>query len=109
MVDLRKVFARQLRKRRREAGVTQAGLAEAADRSTDMISRLERGIIAPSFETLEAIALALEVHPSVLIGGKPAHPSAADKRAAKVVKLVLDADPSRLAQIDRLIRALDGA
>lgn len=108
MNNLKKVFAKHLRKHRRECGFTQAELAEAVDRSTDMISRLERGLLAPSFDTLEAIAVALRVHPSVLVGGKPSHPTASDKRTARVIGIVLDAEPVRLAQIERLIKALDG-
>jgi len=104
--DLRTLFGQQLRKLRREANWSQAELAEAVDRSTDMISRLERGAIAPSFDTLEAIADVFDAHPAELLGGKPAHPTPDDKRMARVMKMVRDAEPARLAQIERLIAAL---
>ncbi len=107
MTSLRETFARELQKRRRDADITQAELAEAVDKSVDMISRLERATIGPSFDTLEALAYALGVHPSVLLGGRPANPTPVDKKAARVIKMVLDADAKRLAQIERVIMALD--
>jgi len=47
-----------IRKRR---GLTQDQLAERIGRTGDAISQLERGRSLPSFETLERLALALDV------------------------------------------------
>lgn len=41
--------------------MTQEQLAEAASVSVDFLSLVERGINAPSFETLERLARALKV------------------------------------------------
>jgi transcriptional regulator with XRE-family HTH domain len=49
---------RALRKRR---GLTQAALAELIDRSEVAVRAIERGASAPSFETLERLALALDI------------------------------------------------
>jgi transcriptional regulator with XRE-family HTH domain len=49
---------RVIRKRR---GLTQEALAEEVERTVDAISQLERGRSLPSFETLERLALALDV------------------------------------------------
>lgn len=49
---------RALRKRR---GLTQARLAELIDRSEVSVRAIERGASAPSFETLERLALALDI------------------------------------------------
>lgn len=49
---------RVLRKRR---GFTQERLGEAIDRSADAVSQMERGIIHPSFDTLERLAATLDV------------------------------------------------
>lgn len=46
---------------RRRRGLTQAGLAERMERSSDAISNLERGKSLPNFETLERLSEALDV------------------------------------------------
>jgi transcriptional regulator with XRE-family HTH domain len=46
---------------RRGAKLSQAELAERADLSIDSISRIERGLRAPSYEALERLADALGV------------------------------------------------
>jgi transcriptional regulator with XRE-family HTH domain len=61
MVDLRKKFGKRLRTLRRQAGLTQEQLAEAAQISVDFLSLVERGINAPSFENLEKLAKAIGV------------------------------------------------
>lgn len=61
MNNLKKQFGEQLRNLRKRTGMTQEQLAEKALISVDFLSLLERGINAPSFETLERLALALDV------------------------------------------------
>jgi len=61
MDDLRKKFGKRLQTLRRQAGLTQEQLAEAAEISVDFLSMVERGINAPSFENLEKLAKALGV------------------------------------------------
>ena len=51
----------QIRKYRRERGMTQARLAEAIDRSTSLVGHIERGTRVPSVDTLVAICKALRV------------------------------------------------
>ena len=70
-VELRKLFGASLRQCRRSRGLTQAQLAEATDLSLEMIGRLERGLTAPSFETIGSLAAALQVAPPVLFGAEP--------------------------------------
>lgn len=62
MENLRKKFGKRLRTLRRQAGLTQEQLAEAAEISVDFLSLIERGINAPSFENLDKLATALGVH-----------------------------------------------
>ena len=50
--------------------MTQAKLAERADLSVDLISRIERGDRAPSLESLEKIAEALGIDPGELLNFK---------------------------------------
>lgn len=61
MSDLRVQFGKRLRQLRRERDLTQEYLAEAAEISVDMLSNIERGVNAPSFETLEKLAAVLKV------------------------------------------------
>lgn len=61
MNALRKEFGEQLRRLRRQANLTQEELSSEANVSTDLISLIERGICAPSFDTLEKIAIALKL------------------------------------------------
>ena len=61
MEKLRVQFGKKLRDLRKEKGKTQEQLAETASISVDFLSLVERGINAPSFETLEKLARALDV------------------------------------------------
>lgn len=61
MAALRAQFGERLRLLRRQADLSQEELAECADLSLDFISLVERGINAPSFESLEKLAAALSV------------------------------------------------
>jgi len=56
---------KELRERR---GMTQSSLAEAAELTSDEVSRIERGVREPRFGTLERLAAALNVAPGELFG-----------------------------------------
>lgn len=58
--SLRKQFGIHLKHMRLQRARTQEQIAEAAGVSVDLISNIERGINAPSFETLEKLACALD-------------------------------------------------
>lgn len=61
MASLRVQFGRHLRRLRLARDMTQEQFAEAARVSVDFLSLVERGVNAPSFETLERFARALKV------------------------------------------------
>ena len=66
IVDLTKTnlkvkFGRKLRQIRRFKNLTQEQLAEAIGVSVEFISNIERGINAPSFDTLEKLSEFLNV------------------------------------------------
>lgn len=61
MTSLRLHFGKRLRKLRRRKDLTQERLAEVLDVSVEFISNMERGINAPSFETLEKLSGALDL------------------------------------------------
>lgn len=66
MSELRIQFGRRLRQLRRQKDLTQEQLAEATGLSVDMLSNIERGVNAPSFETIEKLAQALDIHANTL-------------------------------------------
>ncbi len=70
MADIRKKLGKRISQLRMEAGMKQAKLSEKADLSIDSISRIERGDRAPSLESLESIAEALQVDPAELLNFK---------------------------------------
>lgn len=59
--NLRSLFGRRLKHLRKQKNFTQEQLAEVTGLSVEFLSNIERGINAPSFETLEKLAEALEV------------------------------------------------
>jgi transcriptional regulator with XRE-family HTH domain len=61
MSQLRRKFAERLRKLRHQRGMTQTELARSTGLSVSFIRSIEQAIYAPSFESIEAIAKALEV------------------------------------------------
>jgi transcriptional regulator with XRE-family HTH domain len=56
MSNLRILFGKRLRKIRRNKDLTQERLAEMLGVSVEFVSNMERGVNAPSFETIEKIA-----------------------------------------------------
>lgn len=61
MATLREQVGALIRHHRDRAGLTQADLAEKAGIASETVSRIERGSLAPSFETLADFATALGV------------------------------------------------
>jgi transcriptional regulator with XRE-family HTH domain len=61
VATLRKKFGRRLRTIRIRRRMTQEQFAERMDISVDFLSLVERGVNAPSFETLERMAKRLRV------------------------------------------------
>jgi len=66
MPTLRQDFGRRLRGIRLERKMSQERFAEFVGVSVDFLSLIERGINAPSFETIERLAKRLRVPVNVL-------------------------------------------
>ena len=66
MPPLRKEFGTRLRTIRQERKLPQERFAELVGISVDFLSLIERGINAPSFETLEQMAKRLRVPVKVM-------------------------------------------
>lgn len=65
---LTETFGANLRHQRKAKSLTQAELAERVGISTEMISKVERGIASPSFPTIEKLADVLGVPEVVFFG-----------------------------------------
>lgn len=61
MANLKILFGKNLRKIRRRKDLTQERLAEILGVSVEFVSNMERGVNAPSFETIEKIAKAFDL------------------------------------------------
>jgi transcriptional regulator with XRE-family HTH domain len=66
-MELREVFARNLRRLRRERGLSQEALAAEAGIDRTYISALERGLYSASVDMIERLANVLSVAPHVLL------------------------------------------
>jgi len=76
MASLRKDFGIRLLAIRRERKLTQEQFAEYVGISVDFLSLIERGINAPSFETIEQMAKSLRVPVKALFEFPERRPSA---------------------------------
>jgi transcriptional regulator with XRE-family HTH domain len=66
-MDIRKVFARNLRRYRRKAGLSQEELAHRAEIDRTYISSLERCLYAASIDVVDRLATALELQAADLL------------------------------------------
>jgi transcriptional regulator with XRE-family HTH domain len=73
-MDIREVFARNLRKARSARRLSQEALAHEAGVDRTYVSALERGVYNATIVTVAKLAKALDVEPSELLraGARPA-------------------------------------
>ena len=57
-----KNFGEQVRSLRRQQGLTLTELAEKTQRSASLLSQIENGNVSPSFNTMQSVAEALDIH-----------------------------------------------
>jgi transcriptional regulator with XRE-family HTH domain len=90
--------------------MTQEVLAERLDLSMETIGKIERGVAAPSFETAERIAEALNLPPLVLFGiGKEAVPRGERGRLLGRINATLSGmNDEQLARAARIMEAFVG-
>lgn len=85
-MSLAVTFGTNLRHHRKAKHLTQDQLAEMVELSSEMISKIERGIAAPSFTTVERLSEVLEVPEVALFG----------------VGLVVTSDNTRMRQLSKI-------
>lgn len=104
MAELKEVVGERVRARRRQLGLTQARLAEAAHVSTELVSRIERGICLPSVPTLVAFATTLKTTPDWLLAFEV--PGRKARELDALVDAVQRLPAPRRREIQRIAEAL---
>jgi len=66
-MQIREVFARNLRKARHEKGLSQEALAYEAEVDRTYISALERGVYGATIDMVDKLAMVLNVEVSTLL------------------------------------------
>jgi len=66
-MDIREIFARNLRSARRACGYSQEELAHRADLDRTYISSLERNVYSATLDVVDRLARALSVEPGALL------------------------------------------
>jgi transcriptional regulator with XRE-family HTH domain len=109
-VELKQAFGARVRHHRRAKGMTQEELAERLDLSMETIGKIERGVAAPSFETAERIAEALNLPPLALFGiGKETMPRGERGRLLGRINATLSRmNDEQLARAARIMEAFAG-
>lgn len=91
--ELRRQSARMLARARREQGISQAQLAERCGTDQAVISRIERGVVSPSLDTLWRVSAGLGLRPVLRLEAMP-EPAATERRIPqKVMAQVKEAEP----------------
>ncbi len=70
-MEIREVFARNLRRSRYSRGLSQEALAHEADMDRTYISSLERGLYSASIDTVAKLAEVLGIEPDELLHRLP--------------------------------------
>lgn len=70
-MEIRELFAQNLRRHRRAKGLSQEELAYRADIDRTYVSLLERRVYSVSIDTLAKLAKALEIEPDALLKRPP--------------------------------------
>lgn len=107
-MSLATIFGTNLRHHRKAKHLTQAQLAEKASLSTEMVSKIERGIAAPSFTTVEKLSEILGV-PEVVFFGVGLIVTTDSERTrilSKIQTKLSRLNEDQLVRADRLLGAL---
>jgi len=107
-MDLKQIVAANVRQLRKTNNMTQAQLAEELDLSLDMIGRMERRLIAPSFKTLESLCKVFRVSGVDLFGSGASTGLKTDRALIlnEINSLLSRMSDKNLEQAKRLLEAL---
>lgn len=105
---LLEILGSNTRQYRRARGLTQAQLAERVSISVEMVGKIERGVSAPSLETIEKLSRALDVQPAALFGAKTSA-TAPDSRSAilqRIDRHLANLNEADLTKVEGILAAL---
>lgn len=107
-MDAGQAFARGLQRARRQKGLSQARLAEAASLSVQMVAALEQGDKAPSIATIDKLCGALGLSASGLfsVGEAKTSPDDDTERIAALLRGMSRAEKDAVFEIVRRVVAL---
>lgn len=107
-MSLAEIFGTNLRHHRKARGLTQAALAEQVDLSSEMISKIERGVAVPSFESIQRIAECLNLPEPALFGVGPTLMDATERSRllSRIHARLSRLNEDELARAERMLSAL---
>tara|TARA_R110000787_G_scaffold189852_1_gene301413 strand:- start:298 stop:618 length:321 start_codon:yes stop_codon:yes gene_type:complete len=105
-MELQKTFGSNVRQFRRARGWTLERLAGEVGVSRETIGKVERGISAPLFETVEKIADALNVPPQNLFGVKSFPPGERGELLAEISGVLANLNHKQLERVRKMLEAL---
>jgi transcriptional regulator with XRE-family HTH domain len=107
-LSLNEIFGSNLRNQRKAKELTQEALAARVGLSAEMISKIERGVAAPSFATVERIAEELDISEVVLFGvGLVTAPRGERGRLLQKIHATLSRmNSAQLARANKMLSAL---
>ena len=99
------VFAREMRSRRKQEGLSQEGLAEKAGVSMPLVSEMERGIANPTLQTLEKISAYFQTTVSEMLKCEDNSDGLATMRI-NLIRKILGSNRDELEKISRFFAKL---
>ena len=102
------IFGANLRHHRKGRHLTQAALAERTALSTEMISKMERGIAAPSMATVEPLCAIFDLPPAMFFGAGvlPQGDTERMRLLGKIHARLSRLNEGQLVRADRMLAAL---
>ena len=108
MAELEKRFGRMVAAHRRLRGMTQEALADSADTSVDLISKIETGASGARFPNIAKIAAALGVDPAELFTPERGFAQLRGGIYRELATELAALDDQQLAKVQAVIRAMLG-
>ena len=110
-MDIRQIVSANLRQYRKAKGLNQQQLAELIDTTTKTVSDYEVGRTSPSYETIERIAVALEIPESALFGiGVTVIPAGPRGKLLHQINTTLSRmNEAQLARAAKMLEAFSGS
>lgn len=107
-MSLAAILGSNLRHHRKAKRLNQAELAERAGLSSEMISKIERGAAAPSFDAIRRLANSLDIPEAALFGLGPTvlDDSERTRLLTRIHAKLSRLNEDELARADRMLSAL---